>query len=410
MDFYQEVKKDRATAQRWVYVGIGLILYGFGFLLFWQFGRVRLGIIPLVVTEILLGICGHVLIQYGLLLFRQVFRTFAWHRILPLCQKLSEKNSAMRWFVPRRWVFWTSLDLEKLENRVCEDVQSFYWRLERKRQLARWDPRNRQLEAELVEVIDRYELALADRTTIIAIWNSLSRRSEVRKRFIQRVQAFLAHHEFRLKFEANQAKPISIVDNEVKVSEEDWRLKLLDSLAQECEAPEAKQLYNRAEQETNRRVKLRLLGQAISVERRIEEKAANGVSPEVQMPTRFRGKAKEVKLDQILEERFQITVPLPPKVDARMVKEIILELVDPGTRLRRWRTEVRLRQKIQQRYEIWIKQPLDPRILSQTLAWLVSIGVVVSEPAHGNIVHYVPRNTKTARNETAKQLLQTIVG
>ncbi len=413
-DFYEEIFKSRLLAKADVVMGIILIAEA---LLFW-----KRGVILWNVFQAFVGFVGFGMISTGRFRMKFVYRDFCEHRIVPLGRSLHARDPEMEIWIPTRRVFRRSDDLRNLEKQFCEQLFQDFWKIERrrkeKRKKERWDTRNDKLREELLGIVRTCHLSEDDKgeleEKVLEIWESLPLNPDRRKRFVSKVQNGLLHWAFQAQYGYSREESALLINQTASEEREavDWRLRLLETEAKECESDAARALCAQALRETDRRTRIRLLGNAIREERQSEDSSASqieSVSPIAVAPA---SEVKFIKLDELMEKKFQIAHLVPSSLDAAMAKEILLELLDPGSQQRRfqkaYRPESRLKHRVQQRYESWVQAPFDARSFYDTLAWLVDEGIVFTKRKKED-VYSLQANNFRAKSETARALIAAVI-
>lgn len=249
------------------------------------------------------------------------------------------------------------------------------------------------------------------------IWQLLLTNPEHRKRFLQKVR-YLYRRDIdaimleNLRNERQHTAP-TIAEKPDSLPQ-DLRLTLLEGEARACRNATARTLCQKALQAADRHSKIRLFKRAIKAERD-EEISANAVR-ETPAPTETeavpeRG-IKFLQLNQLTEEKFQIANLVPPSVDATMVKEILLALLDLGSTHRRfqsaYRPVTRLKQRVIIRYATWTGERFNGTTFANTIGWLVRAGVVCKKKK-SEAVYSLWANTSEAKSETARVLIAAVL-
>ena len=147
-------------------------------------------------------------------------------------------------------------------------------------------------------------------------------------------------------------------------------------------------------------------------ERRAWDAAENPAESALPIATTPASEVKFIKLDELMEAKFQIAHLVPSFLDAAMVKEILLELLDPGNQQGRfqkaYRTETRLRRRTQQRYESWVGGQFDTPAFYHALAWLVDEGILFMKRKSED-VYSLQANNFRAKSAAAQALISAVI-
>jgi hypothetical protein len=359
------------------------------------------------------------MVRYPAHMLRRAHWMFYRRRIVPYQYHRKTEYPELTVYVPKLRVFRRAADLRKLERDFIEGVKRDIERIERKRKLRRWDARNEDLREEMLQEVRGSALLLPRKTAIeekvLEVWELLPKNPDRRKKYVQKVRYFVIGEVNKSRF---RPVPISAVPQMVQVEpdtdEHDPRIRFLEAEAQECSSPKAVALRTEARQTPDRRAKIRLLKQAIREERSMEEADETPSEPRIEVAT-SKKETRFIVLDELMENSFNVNEHfLPPGMDPVMVKEILLELLDPGSGQRRfqaaYRPETTLRRRVRQRYEAWAGGQCDPRMYQWALDWLVREGVLRSKPKpKDRYVYSLSANMQEAKSDGARELIQAVI-
>lgn len=413
-EFYKEVERIRLLGK--IRLGAGIVLLFFSFeLLFiakWMEQlRMTLGGFLIVV--------GLLYVSVGRNALRQVHREFYRHRIVPYQQKLKAKYEEFEIYVPSLRAFRRAEDLWKLERSFLEQVRFEVGRIEHEREVRRWPARNEKLKEKMLQFIQ--QAILPDETKVeiekaaLEAWESVDQNPQRRKAYVSRVENYLrsVEHEHYLAEERARRQQPALKCEKPKTSDAvDHRVMLLEAETESVITEKARALRDQALITEDRRERIRLLKLAIHTDRSAYEEPLVDLSkPHVEVE-RSKSENKFIVLDEVMEKSFTIEHLVPPGINAGMVKEILLELLDPGSGQRRfqkaYRPETRLRRRARYRYETWVGQPFDPRAYKKALDWLVQEGVLRTKPKRDD-AYSLSANTLEAKSETSRELISAVL-
>lgn len=413
-DFYKEVGHVRSLAQLRFSVGAAVIAGVSAFVFFSE------QVLWLKGSAIGLGLAGVMYFVGARFAMRQVHREFYRYRILPYQYRLKAEYPELQVLVPALRAFRKAPDLLELERRFLEGVRREVARIERAREMRRWDARNEKLREKLLLRICEARLPEEAKAQaeegFLECWEVLPRNPNRRKKYLDRVDHFIAQREFELLRPAASPHPVpsSSVPEAPReaASEPDRRLAFLEAEAGECVSPAARELARQAIGQSDRRTRIRLLKQAIRAERAEEEDPIAASAEEEVQIERSKGENRFIVLDQLLETSFHINEFVPSGMDAGMAKEILLELLDPGNGQRRfqnaYRPEARLRRRVRQRYESWQGRQFDPRSYQGALDWLVREGVLRTKPKRDR-AYSLSANALEAKSAAARGIIAAVL-
>ena len=345
---------------------------------------------------------------------KTAYQDFCWNRIIPMGIRLKKRDPEMPVRIPALRVFRNTDELLDLERRFCEQMTQHFKMLERRRRREQQRVQNDRLRDGLLQTIKNSGLPDDKRAEwedhVWEDWDLLPLGHARRKRYVRGIEAQLLHAIFQPQMPVVVRPQTSPSGGKPKQEEQkDVRLQFLEQEASGCKSPEARRLYAQAVEITGRRAKIRLFGRAIREERQKEGNNVPESAPVIDIARK--NEVRFIELDQLMEEQFQISELIPASVDADMAKEVLLELLDPGSQQRRfqkaYRPESRLKRRVKQRYERWCGGQFDPRSFQTSVSWLLREGVLRSKPKT-ETCYSLSANMKEARSDVACALIRLV--
>ncbi len=410
-EFYQELETIRSAARARFWAGVFLAGISAYVSLFLKAEHPVLRSL----AGVIFGVLGAMYVVAGRHALREAYRAFCMHHILPYQRRLRAEYPELGISIPRFWVFRSRPDLRELEQQFIAARKRSIERIERRRKEGRWRVRNEKLRAEMLDFIR--ESALSPETKRMSeekaaeIWELLPLNPERRKEYVARIRRLVAQLAYQARQPQSSPAPALPAPAQAEEAAADDRLHFLESAVRECKTAKAVGLRDRALKEADRRTRIRLLKQALHEERSAEEAAEEPAKERIEAAPQ-NGEARFIVLDQVMEERFQIAELVPEGVDALMAKEILLELLDPGSGQRRfqnaYRPEPRLRRRVRQRFSAWCDVEFDPCAFDETLKWLVRVGVLRTKPKK-EPVFSLSANIMEATSDQARALIGAVI-
>lgn len=409
-DFYKEVEYVRGLARIRFWCGEAMALLGAVLL-----GTTELSIWLRVPFGLFFFLYGLNYIFVARMAMRNVYREYYRFRILPYQRQLKVEYPELVLYVPKFRLFRSTENLRDLEKSFLDGIRSDLPLIRRKREMQRWPEQNEKIRKSLLDKIQSARLPLETRNEVeqlvLKAWSKMSTNPAIRKRYAGKVERFLTREEHQVHATSLSHTSTVVVPSQEK-DVEDYELTLLESQAEIVETPRARELYSHALKCSNRRERVRLLKKAIYADQAEEEiEVSTTISAQAEKSV---GETRFLVLDEFMEQTFSIAHLVPKSLEADMVKEILLELLDPGTgswqrRFQKaYRTETRLRRRVRQRYESWRQKPFEPRSYQRALDWMVQEGILRTKPKR-EPTYSLSANTLEARSEGARLIITAII-
>lgn len=299
-------------------------------------------------------------------------------------------------------------DLQAYEDELREYVRHYRRNLETWIREERWIKAGQELSRQLHGLLGRYELSAQSRDAILEKWETI-RNPKGKKRYLAALESRLAHGDFAAKQLAENGSIAS--DDEISDNgnprEETDRLKLLVNNAARLNREESRKLLEEATATLSRRDKIRLLKLALRVEAQANVDGHDSVpAPKSEESRRRDAEVQFLSLQDLAREKFCLAGALPPRTNAVMAREIILALLAPGKRGRRfqaaYRAEDTLRVMVRRQYEVHLRKQFDPKVFRETLSWLVNESVLFTKPKTDEQVFSLTSKTRGKSAEAQK--------
>ncbi len=421
MDFYAETYQQKEVAV-WNMIG-GAAIFTIGtataYLAPRDYGTL-FGIFVILGQMVCAGI-AYGMFFAGWRKLQEAYILFCENRMLAVARRVHASHPEIPIFVVTRKAFRRESDLRALEKFICDrliEKQRWAERIRAERRRAHADAmRCDELQEELFRVVDAHPwLPLEKRRGVLEDGADLLNPKR-KKRFVENVARYLDWDRFMQERGAINGAPAANAAPIAPKAEPptDPRLPALEAEAAACTSEGAQAFYRAAGEQTDRRAKIRLLKQAIRTERNAISKAED--APPAPKPDAadklISSDVKFVALSELLEERFEIAHLFPKGVDAVMAKEILIVLLEPGRRKRRfqesYRPEPRIKRRVVNRYNAWVDAPFDPSVYRKTLDWLLREGVLRIKPEKSQPGYSLSANMRETRSETARALIAAIL-
>ncbi len=306
---------------------------------------------------------------------------------------------------PSLWYFFFK-DLKGYEDELRAYVRHYERNMEELDRQEKWEFVGNKLTYKLQTLLPQFSLTEDEKKDIFDQWESIFNPKKKRE-FLTRLEGKLLTKAFR-----NQLAPLLKPAENFEVEFEDEfpvkydRVASLEEQARNVDSEESKRLVELASRESNQRIKLRLLQQAIRIRDKVH--ASKPELPEAEKVIQEKKSAEVhfLSLQDLARERFSLVGIVPREVNPIMAREIILALLSPGESGRRftaaYRAEDTLRVRVRKQFEVHLRQQFNPKMFRDNLGWLEREQVLFTKPKTDEQVYALSSKTRGKSLEAQK--------
>ncbi|MGE5392707.1 MAG: hypothetical protein ACM3NH_03110 [Candidatus Saccharibacteria bacterium] len=300
-------------------------------------------------------------------------------------------------------------DLRAYEDELRDYIRHYRRNIESYLREKRWNEQNEELTERLDKLLNDFAVDDGERGIITERWESI-RNPKRRKQYLGLLEGRLSYDRLSAKLSSVEAPQVNGGGNgrdRLNGDAKTDRLALLENHASRVESEESRKYMEAAAMAASRHEKIRLIKLALRAEQQTREAPAEEAETETpEEKQRMLSDVQFLSLQDLARERFSLTGLTPPRVNPVMAREIILALLAPGKRGRRfqaaYRAEDTLRVMVRRQYEVHLRKQFDPRIFRDTLSWLVNESVLFTKPKTDEQVFSLTSKTRGKSDDARK--------